>query len=363
MNMGNIEQSVLPIFLIFAKMKNILIIIALIALAGCGKETRQSGESLVVIDGEAISSVDLCDSMCFLLRTEQMAGRKKQPNSLAKYVNDLAKRVLPSLVANKLLNKYFLQVGITPSESSSEIVLDKYRRKCRAKKATFDELYAQYGDSGDYFKRQFEFECKLQTAQERFSTESVTDEMVAKKVLTANRRRNAFKRFNDASSNKVYQAWGMLKNGANWSEVAKTYSDDKEVYGDDCKFDEYWEDIVDKLDFYIPEVGKAVSGLSAGQFTDPIMADEGYIIARVNECEGNIRKCSRILTRLFIVDEEMTAESARKALVNEQLTEFNRKIIAQMKECSKIEYPMGTNIEYDVWSQISNKFSTNAGKR
>jgi len=325
----------------------IAIILGLI-VCGCRPTDPLSRVVFVKADGLTVTAKDAKDAAEFLAAAQACAGKPVKERDRVKWINRMAMKVGPSLVTSALLDREFKKRDLKVSEAAEAAVLARYRQTVRKPKATIDEVAKEFGESGNYFRRQFMRECRLE--QYLMDCDSVvpTDEDVEiaeaqlKQVIAKNEAENT------RAKARGDEAWKRLQAGEDWETVAKSYSEDKLLYGEDCDYAHEWETINPKY-FYLQEVANVLPGMKVGAFTKPIETDEGLMIVRVVGKESDEQyKCVRILIRLKVKMEMPERAALRKQLEQENREQAQLDLLADIRKNVKFEYPLGTNFTYKV---------------
>ena len=327
-----------------------LIAMALVCavVAGCRPADPLARVVFVKVGDLAVTAKDAKDAAEFLAAVRSCAGRPIKERERARWINRTAMRVVPSLVTSALLERELARRDIQASEAAVAAVLARYRASLRRPEATADEIAEALGSLGAYFRRQFARECRLE--QYLMACEGVepTDEDVEiaeaqlKQVIAKDEAENA------RAKARGEEAWQRLCAGEAWDAVAKAYSEDRLLYGEDCDYAHEWETIDPKC-FYLPEIAEALPGMEEGEFTKPIETDEGLLIVRVQEKtdEGPYR-CVRILLRLKVKMEQPERDMLRRQLAKENREQAQLELLKDVRRSVTFEYPLGTNFTYKV---------------
>lgn len=329
------------------------LIVCILGLAVCGCRPADPLSRVVFVkaDDLTVTAKDAKDAAEFLAAAQACAGKPLKERDRVKWINRTAMKVMPSLVASALLDREFRQRGLKVSDAAEAAVLARYRQTVRKPRASVDEIAKEFEDSGPYFRRQFVRECRLE--QYLMDCDSVvpTDEDMEiaeaqlKQVIAKNEAENA------RAKERGDEAWKRLVAGEDWEAVAKSYSEDKLLYGDDCDYAHEWETINPKY-FYLQEVANALPGMKVGAFTNPIETDEGLMIVRVVGKESDEQyKCVRILIRLKVKMEMPERAALRKQLEQENREQAQLDLLADIRKNVKFEYPLGTNFTYKVLNE------------
>lgn len=318
------------------------------AIAGCRPADPLARVVFVQAGDLAVTAKDAKDAAEFLAAVRSRAGKPIKERERARWINRTAMRVVPSLVTSALLERELARRGVRASEAAVAAVLARYRASLRRPKATEGELAEALGPLGAYFRRQFARECRLEQYLMECEGVEPTDEDVEiaeaqlRQVIAKDEAENA------RAKARGEEAWKRLCAGEPWDAVAKAYSEDRLLYGEDCDYAHEWETIDPKY-FYLTEIAEALPGLEAGAFTKPIETDEGLLIVRVQErtSEGQYR-CVRILLRLKVKTEQPGRDALRRQLAKENREQAQLELLRDLRRGVTFEYPLGTNFTYEV---------------
>ena len=329
-------------------MRSTLLFLTLgLTLVGCQPQDPLSQVVFVKADDIVITAKDAKDAAEFLAKAQECSGKPIKAERMARWINQTSARSFPSLLASALFEREFVKRGLVASDAAKKIVLARYRKTVRNSKASVDDIAQAFGEYGDYFRRQFDRECRME--QYLIDCEGIvpTDEDV--EIAEAQLKQVAEK--NDASDAKAKakgeEAWNCLKRGEKWDVVAAKYSEDKLLYGDDCEYDKEWETIIPKQ-FYLPEIADALPGMKPDDFTKPIETDEGLIIVRVLGKSDTAYDCARILIRLKVKVDIPDRGTLKAQLEKENRAQAQLDLLNELRAQTKFEYPLGTNFKYKV---------------
>lgn len=317
-------------------------------VAGCRPANPLSQVVFVKAGDIAVTAKDAKDAAEFLAAMQACAKKPIKERNRARWINRTAMRVVPSLVTSKLLEREFGRRGIKVSEAAQTSVLSRYCTSLRKPGATVDEIAEVFGSYGAYFRRQFASECRLEQYLMGCDGIEPSDEDVEiaeaqlKQVIAKNEAENA------EAKVRGEEAWKRLCAGEPWEAVAKAYSEDKLLYGEDCDYAHEWETI-DPKHFYLQEIADALPGMEAGAFTKPIETDEGLLIVRVEEKTADgLYRCVRILIRLKVKMELLERKDLRRQIARENRKQAQLELLNEIRAGMKFEYPLGTNFVYKV---------------
>ena len=318
------------------------------AAAGCRPADPLARVVFVKADDLAVTAKDAKDAAEFLAAVRAGAGKPVKERERARWINRMAMRAVPSLVTSALLERELARRGVRASEAAVAAVLARYRASLRRPGATEGEIAEALGPLGAYFRRQFARECRLEQYLMECEGVEPTDEDVEiaaaqlRQVIARSEAENA------RAKARGEEAWKRLCAGEAWDAVAKAYSEDRLLYGEDCDYAHEWE-TVDPKYFYLPEIAEALPGMEAGAFTKPIETDEGLLIVRVRErtAEGQYR-CARILIRLKVKMEQPERNILRRQLAKENREQAQLELLKDVRRGVTFEYPLGTNFTYRV---------------
>lgn len=326
----------------------VVLVVACLSLVGCRPRDPLSRVVFVSACDFVVTAKDAKDAAEFLAEIQSVAGSPIKERSRARWINRTAMRVVPSLVTTGLMEREFARCGLKPTKSAAAAVLSRWRASLRRPNATVDEIAEAFGRFGAYFRRQFERECRLEQYLMGCDGINPTDEDI--EIVEAQLKRQIAKNEveDERARKRGEEAWKRLHDGESWDVVAKSYSEDKLLYGDDCDYAHEWETVAPAC-FYLKEIADTLPGMKAGEFTRPIETDEGLLIVRVQKVtdEGQYR-CVRIMIRLKVKVELPGPDELRRRLTKENREQAQIDLSRRLRKGIKFEYPLGTNFTYKV---------------
>ena len=325
----------------------ILLILIDFAIIGCQPKDPLSQVVFVKANDVVVTAKEAKDAAEFLAQMQACTGKPIQEKKWTRWINRTAMKIVPSLVTAKLFEREFEKRGIVASDAAKEIVLARYRKMMRKPKATLDDVAHALGMYEGYFRKQFERESRLE--QYLMNCEGIEPSAEDVEIAEAQIKKLIEKNTAEDAQAKMRgnEAWKCLQAGEPWDAVAKKYSEDKLLYGKDCDYAHEWETITPKY-CYLKEIGDALPGMKAGDYTKPIETDEGLLIVRVLEVEKEAYKCVRILIRLKAKVELPGRDELKIRLENENREQAQLDLREEILKKTKIEYPLGTNFIYKV---------------
>ena len=322
---------------------------------GCGKTDENQSRSddlsqvvFAVVNGKQLTAKTVRDATLVSAKIAELSGRPIQPKLFPTWGNRFAMQSVPSLISSQLLEDEVDRRGIQASDESRTNAVNRYGRMMKKKFASENELFDSFGELRPFFCEQFERECKFSTffKQEKFS-EIIPHDIDVYYLTTSNRITWA-KMTNERARARAKEVYAKLKAGGDWTLLAKEYTEDAVDGEEREKYAEEWDSF--SPDSYIfPEVGQAVKGLKAGQFSEPVETDDGLLIVRVNSIEDGICTCSRIRLRMAADVEIVPPHRVEAYLKQRKLRERQRDLLRELRAAATIEYPLGTNFTYRIW--------------
>lgn len=320
---------------------------ALFAL-GC-KEWRM-GDACVYarVDGREITAAMISNRVMVAARFLELSKRPVAKRTFARWANSRAAKILPSIISADVLEHEVRKLGIRLAPEHDATVLAKYNKRAKLQAGTIDEFVKEFAEEKETLKGMIERDRLFEAFYASDPKYNVTGEDVAAYLSAVSNQVEELSKYNESVCRKGKSIRQKLSDGSAWDAVAAEYSEDKLEGGDNEGYCREWETFIPK-DFYLKEVGNAVASLKKGDITEPLDTDEGLLIVRVNDVQGDLYTCSRILLRMALVPPIPSAKEARERIRMDRCVEMQKKVLARAWKNLKIEYPMGTNFTMRIW--------------
>lgn len=346
------------------------LIFALMLLSGCGEreggevtaakvepkktemkkaETNLCDVAFAIVNGRPITAQFVKDTVLISAKIRELATRKPTP-PFGKWSNREAMRIAPGLTYAVAIEIDLESRGIGATAESDAATLARYNRMMRRSAKSVDELAPLFGELAPAFRHQFARESRMDALYRQTPELEVKEKDISRCFANLSNRVERCKKINEDAWKKINCAWEELQKGGKWENVATNYSEDailEKTYADN------WKDwmSIDLAKLEPPELAAAVRGLAAGGYTKPMETEEGLVIARVNERDGDFCGLSRILVRSAEDVEIPDRETVVKQIANEFKRDFQQEYIAELKEKMRFEYPLGTKFYYRIWPE------------
>ena len=338
---------------------------ALAILSGCGEregaeasaekaepkktETNLCDVAFAIVNGKPVTAQFVKDSVLISAKIRELATRKPMP-AFGKWSNREAMRIAPGLTYAVAIEIDLESRGIGATAESDAATLARYNRMMRRSAKSVDDLAPLFGDLAPAFRHQFARESRIAALYRQMPELEVKEKDVSRHFASLSNRVERCKKINEDAWKKINCAWGELHKGSKWENVATNYSEDailEKTYADN------WRDwmSIDLAKLEPPELAAAVRELEVGGYTKPMETEEGLVIARVNERDGDFCELSRILVRSAEEVEIPDRETAIKQIASERKRDFQQEYITELKERMKFEYPLGTKFYYRIWPE------------
>lgn len=326
-------------------MKKLLVGMVLVAVAGCSEKEKP----FAVIDGWALTPEVVKAQVLLTAKMRELAGQQVAEGGFAKWANQTAMQMVPTLVSMRLAEQEIHRLGLTADPEDGEAVLGRYRRLVKdGQKLDVETLAPLFGECAETFRANFERDCLFSALMRKHLKAEVTEAELTRYFQT---QTNIMIRAKQISANgwkKAKEAYAKLKAGEPWDKVAAAYSEDGMVEESNANNWKEWATFNPKT-FWITELQEVLPKLKVGEFTEPIDAEEGLLIVKVLEIDEGLYTCVRILIRMGTTLGIPSLEEAKKELYAEKFQNLQLNFIADLKERAKIEFPMGTNFVYEIW--------------
>ena len=311
-------------------------------------EVKTDDQTLFVIDGKPLKASFVRDSVLVVAKIYELAKHKVSSKAFNVWANRTAMRISRKLVSVMLIDGELDRIGFKATPESDAETLDRYRRMTRTKAATVDEMARQFGDLKDFFRAQFNRESRFSAYMDSKGLDEVSDRELVRFYRTASNRYEQCQQINKTAYARANEAWERLNKGESWDNVATNYTEDaliEKTYADNWQ---NWMVVgIDKVT--PPELAMALKPLKKGDFTKPIMTEEGLAIVRVNDVDEVSYDLARILIRSAIDYEIPDRETAVKVIRRHKREEFQEKLVEDLKKKTNVEFPLGTNFTYKIW--------------
>ena len=322
------------------------------AMLAIGCYPRDPLEKIVFIeDGEfKVTAAETRDAVLLTKAINAFAGKPFKEKKFVKWANSTAFRIIPGILANRLLKEEFDAKGIKATPESDRKILDAHNRFMRRKAKSKEELAKAFGALEAFYLRQFDFESRKAVFLESIEKTAVpTDEQVEKQFARNREKRAKEDEVQKKAVAKAQEAWDRLNSGESWEAVAKKYNEDP-LLSDDYK--DYWKmwESIPRTGSFIPEdVAAFARSMKAGEFTKPIETDDGLLIVKVLKIDEDSIDCARINIRLPYFTEVPDKPQLKKQMQAEAVKERMQELISELHGKHTFDYPMGTNITYEIF--------------
>ena len=307
--------------------------------------------ALATVDGKPLTAAAVKDAVLVHSKARSLsAGIKRGRMPEGKQANLLAMRIAPQLLSSMLVEAELDRRGIAANAESDSYVLEGYNRRFKSDAKTPEDLAAFFDELAPSFRRQFSRESRCQAMFAAQPELAVTDGDVVKFYTSVSNKMILCARINSGASNRIERAWRELEGGRPWEVVATNYTEDALV---DESLADNWKDWMSlKLSKIEPmDLMVAVSKLKPGEYTKPIEMDEGLVIAKLLERDGDFCSLVRILVRMAEDVEVPPHDAAVRKIRKVKEAEFQKKLLHELKAKAKIEYPYGRKFAFRIWEE------------
>ena len=322
-----------------------------------------SAVTLAVVDGQPLTAAAVKEAVLIAAKVKDLSnGKEREAPPSGRRANLTAMHLTPQLVSSLLLDAELDRRGIEASAASDAEIFARYNNKFKVKSSTPDELFARFGDLAPAFKRQFARESRYRAMFDSQPELKVTDEDVTNYFNGISNKIVKCERINRRATNQIARAWKELNEGRPWDVVATNYTEDALL---DESLADNWKDWMSTtLNRIEPvELMTAVSRLKPGEFTRPIETDEGVVIVKLLELDGELYCMARILVRLAVTVEVPSREVAIRRIRKEKEVAFQKKTLTELKNNAKIDYPFGKKFAFQIWEEpVARQKSKKRGK-
>ena len=308
-----------------------------------------SSVAFCVIDGEAITAEYVRDISLMVIKIAELGGKKVPANAIPAWGNSFAMKITPSLISSKLLSNEANRLGIKSTVESDAETLARFNRQTMSRAQSKEELADKFGTLREVFLNNFEAESQRTAYFGSIPELSVADSDVDAFYLDLTNRLERLSKLDAFAREKGRKVEKCLAEGEDWDAVADKYSEDATVDEENKIFSEEWG-FFKIRDIQPLDLAIAVAMLETNKWTRPIETDEGLVIAKLLEREGDSASLDRILIRLPIKLDVPSREEAIRKIKQKKCSDYQIEVIPKLKAQAKIEYPLGTNFIYRIWN-------------
>lgn len=319
-------------------------------MVGCSARDELQHVVFAVIDGSPITAAEVRDLVLLKQSIATAAGKPIKPKGFKRWANSTALRSIPNIIAMRLLDRKFSQLGVRRSPVSDKQILFRYNRLFRTKCKTLDEFSEKIEGNRDLFLKQLDYESRIQAYTLSVSNAlTVTDEELSSRMeFDLNERKKAID-FNQTASNRAMKCFALLNKNAPWNEMSAKFSEDVLLSADNRDFTNKWDVVNVATNQPNTALLAKLRPLKAGEWTEPVELDDGLAIVRVLRRENDEVTCARILFRLAQIQPETDVESLRDVMMKEAIEQHFEILLKSLHRQAKIEYPMGVNVNYEIF--------------
>ena len=333
-----------------------VILAVCLAAGGCGEnnKTPAKDDSTVFVSvlAKDITVNTVSNRVMMLVKISEAQGKKIPKQMFPYWANATAMKMVPAMVASIRLDRMLEERKVFPTPVSDAAILEKYNRLFKTEFKTKAEMAESLGPLGDTFLEQFGYESRLEQWYTTSPLFQIRERDRISYYNSMTNRINAAREKNRSTEQKAKETYDRLVATGNWDEIAsKTTEEGKE--GDDAA-KEFWRewDSLELKDFKPQALAEAVARLSPGQFTPPILTDEGIVIVRfIEKTEDNLYKCARILFELAIEPIVVPESKLDQFLILKKHANWQWSVRDEIKEAYPAKFPLGTNFVYKIWKE------------
>ena len=313
------------------------------------RESSASVTNLAVVGGMAITATEVKDTV---LLNSEIYNRHRinlEKLNVARKVrlNALAMKITPQLVEAELLDQELMVSNVNPTAESDARVLEKYSKILHKRFASPTELSERFGDYAKNFLLQFKRESRFEQFLIKNPITVSGDEERTYFQNASNRIRRC-ELINKRAKHRIGLAYNRLRDGEDWNSVATNVSEDAQL---EASYADNWRDWItitqDKAEPL--ELQQALTKMKVGDFTPPMQSEEGLIIVRLSEKDGDLYSLARILVRNARQMEIPSAEEVHKRIYSDKRKQLQQNLVIAAKKHIKIEYPLGKKFKYEIW--------------
>lgn len=316
--------------------------------------TNLSNVALAVVEGKPLTVSEVKEAVIVYHKAAELSTGRSLPAPGGRRANELAMRLTPQLVSAMILEAELNRKGIKSTPQSDAAVLLSYNKRFKKNIKNSEELCSLFGEFSEAFRKQFKRESRYKAF---FSSEKslvVTDSDIDRFYKNITNRLNRTERINKRATKTLHKALAELKSGVAWDVVATNYTEDALL---DKSLHDNWQDwiSIDLNKIQPMDLMVAVSKLKPGEYTRPIETDEGLVIVKLTNRDGDFCSLARILVRMGVKVVVPDRESALKKIRRDKYHRFQRELLPSLKEKVKVDYPFGKKFKFIIWDETPDK--------
>lgn len=306
--------------------------IALLGLFGC----TEKRDYIVSVNGHELTEQALCRKVEMMVKLRMMNNPKVSAQELDRHRQKLRSSYEQLFTRNVLIGDFAAKNKIEISDEITARFHASAVKSCSKSGAkTWEALCEKLGGYAPEFTEQVEEEMRQCAVREWLAKENPTNlppDFAAQQI----EKIKEFNRTADATNALIFaratNVWQRLVKGADFGEMVQKFTEVDTERADRGEWGTLdWKQI--QSDPYLYEYAKK---LKPGEFSPPIEADGGLMIARIDEKKDDDCKISRIFFRLPMFAAMQTEEQILKAVrTRHALTLFNAKM-AELKARARI---------------------------
>lgn len=308
-----------------------------------------SSVAFCVVDGEAITAEYVRDIALMVAKITELSGKKVSADIIPAWGNSFAMKITPNLISSKLISNEANRLGIKPTAESDAETLAKFNRQTRSMAKSKEELAEKFGSLKQVFLSNFEAESQRTAYFDSLPELRVTDRDVEEFYLDLTNRLEKIAKLDANARKKCRKVEERLAAGTDWETVADRFSEDATVDKANKIYSKEWGYFKIK-DMQPLDLAIAVAMLETNKWTKAVETDEGLVIAKLLNRDGDLVSLARILIRLPIRLEVPSREEAVRKIMQTKQNDFQLELLPRLRAQSKIEYPLGTNFTYRIWN-------------
>jgi hypothetical protein len=307
--------------------------------------------ALAVVDGKPLTAAEVKDAVLVAAKSHSLSkGLKKAAAPTGRRANLMAMRLTPQLISSLVLENELDRRRLVSTKESDAEVLARYNKKFNCNAKTPEELCALFGDLAPAFRRQFARESRYREMFSRESELKVAKTDIDKYYSDLSNRIARCAMINQRATNNLEQAWNELASGVPWDVVATNYTEDALL---EESFADNWKDwmSLDLKKIEPMELMVAISKLKPGEYTKPIDTDDGLVIVKLVDRDGDFCSLARILARMAVKVDIPDHAAAENAVRKKKEVEFQKEILAKLRKNANIHYPFGKKFAFKIWEE------------
>ena len=330
-------------------MKICYLVILCLILIGCSKEqpveTKAGGTNVVCdavvvsVNGHKLMESELRAKVAMMIAVRRLSGKEAKGEQYKQVKRTLRKSYPKVYVQQRILADYAASEKVEVSKETLKKCREQAISGIKGVKRGYKGVLAKLGRHAAAFDDHVRGEALSLEVRKHILEANATNfppEYVRQKCADVKAYNARMALTNAVIYARATNVWEQLKAGADFQEMVEKYTEIKYEIADKGE----WGTLGLQQMEQDPELAKCALSLKPGEFSPPIEADNGLMIARLDRKDAvkGDYTFSRIYFRLPLMIEEADEKEMLKLLKKEHDARVLQKTLKELESAAKIEY-------------------------